>query len=287
MDIYIKTHLILEGGGMRGVYTTGVLDFFLDKSLYFHNITGVSAGACHATSYISKQRGRSLEIVLTYAQDKRYIDKMGVLKSGSIFGMDFIFHEIPDKLLPFDYDAYFESKANFHAVVTDCNTGGARYLPCGNILTTNDYVMASSSLPMVSHIVNIDGMELLDGGVADSIPIGYSLREGYEKHVLILTRTAGYRKPPNQMAWAARAKYAQYPKLCDAIEKRHIEYNRSLDLAEKLESEGSAFIIRPSGPVDIGRAETNSQKLKDLYDMGYNDGKNAYDKLITFLQSEN
>lgn len=286
MEIYGKTHLILEGGGMRGVYTTGVLDFFLEKELYFHNITGVSAGACHATSYISKQKGRSLEISLKYAGDKRYIDKMGVFKGGSIFGMDFIFHEIPDKLLPFDYDTYLESKINFHAVVTDCNTGEARYLPCGNILTMNDYVMASSSLPMVANIVKIDGMELLDGGIADSIPIGYSLRQGYEKHVLVLTRPAGYVKHANQMAWASRTKYAKYPKLCDTIESRHIEYNRSLKLAEKLEKEGSAFIIRPSSAVDIGRTETNAEKLKKLYDMGYNDAANAYDKLNIFLLKE-
>lgn len=284
MEFAQTAQLILEGGGMRGVYTCGVLDFFLDKSLRFHHIVGVSAGAGHATSYIAGQRGRSFRICRDYASDKRYIDMMGLVKRGSIFGMDFIFREIPDSLDPFDYEAYLAVQADFHAVATDCKTGAPRYLPCGNPQTLNTYVMASSSLPLVSQIVRVDGMELLDGGIADSIPIGYSLRRGFTRHVLVLTRPAGYVKEPNSMMWAARQMYHKYPKLCEAMETRHIRYNHSVGLAEKLAEEGSAFIIRPSRPVEIGRTETDPEKLQALYDMGYGDAEAAYDSLKNFLQ---
>lgn len=279
-----KTQLILEGGGMRGVYTTGVLDFFLENNLLFYNIVGVSAGACHATSYVSRQIGRSFRIAKEYSGDKRYIDKKGVITKGSLFGMDFIFREIPDELDPFDYETYAQTKTELYAVVTDCNTGEARYLLCNNPLSMNTYMKASSSLPLLAPIVNIDGMELLDGGIADSIPIGFSLKSGFSKQVLVLTRTAGYRKQPNSMMWVIRRAYHRYPKLCKTIEERYLDYNRSLDLAEKLADEGRAFIIRPSRPINFGRAETDPKKLQDLYQLGYMDAQAAYSDLQSFLK---
>jgi predicted patatin/cPLA2 family phospholipase len=283
----IKVGLVLEGGGMRGIYTAGVLDYFLDRGIMFHNIIAVSAGACNAASYISKQRGRNFRINTSYTKDKRYISLGGLLTKGSIFGMDFIFNEIPNRLDPFDYKAYEASKSHLTVVTTDCDTGLASYHNGKEMDKVNQYLRASSSIPMFAPMVDIGGKKFLDGGSAESIPILRSIEEGNSKHIVVLTRNKGYIKKPDPFQSICKIKYRRYPQLLQTIESRHERYNKSIHLLEKLEQKGDVIIIRPSRKVEIERFEKNTHKLEDLYQNGYEDAKDLYPKIYHFCRESN
>lgn len=280
-----KVGLVLEGGGMRGLYTIGVLDCLYDEEILFQNIIGVSAGACNATSYLSGQRGRNLEINTRFIHDKRYISYSGLVTRGSIFGMDFIFDEIPKRLLPYDYEAFYASGCHLTVVATDCKTGTARYLCTDGASPDeiNRMVRASSSLPLLAPTVTIDGYHLVDGGTADSIPLRYFEFQGFTKNVVILTQNAGYRKAPNTMWWACRIRYPQYPKLAQAMRDRHLHYNDTLDYVARQEKAGNAFVLRPSEPITVSRTEKDYDKLYALYQNGYEDMKRAIPALREFL----
>lgn len=275
--------LVLEGGGMRGLYTSGVLDFFMEKDLYFPYVIGVSAGACNAASYLSKQIGRSRNININYANDPRYLSYTNLVKHGSLFGMDFLFDEIPNKLVPFDCETYNKSKQRFIIVTTDCTTGKVVYFDKDNCEDILPILKASSSLPFVSPIVEYKGMKLLDGGIADPIPIRKSIDDGNTKNVVVLTRNKGYRKKPFKLKWLARRVYSKYDKLVEALVNRYKLYNQTLEYIGKLEKEGSIFVIRPSQPLDINRIERNPEKLEGLYKMGYEDAKKLYYKMEKWL----
>ncbi len=276
-------NLILEGGGMRGLYTAGVLDFFHDKKINFLDIVGVSAGACNAVSYISGQRGRNLEINAGYCKDKRYMSFSGLLTRGSIFNMDFLFGDIPNKLVPFDYKAYTNAPNRLTAVVTDCESGEALYYRIKDMSCDDVYVRASSSIPLVSPIVEADGKKLVDGGTADSIPINYSVKQGFDKHLVVLTQHNGYQKKPNKYMDLIKHRIRQYPELVAAMKNRHINYNDSLKLVHDLEKAGKAFVLCPKEPLHISRFEKNTEKLKDIYNLGYNDAAARYNDLIEFI----
>ncbi|KYH34997.1 NTE family protein RssA [Clostridium tepidiprofundi DSM 19306] len=275
--------LVLEGGGMRGVYTSGVLDYFMDENLYFPYVIGVSMGACNAASYISKQRGRNKIVNIEYVNDKRYLSYRGLLRDKSLFGMDFIFDYIPNNLTPFDFDTYINSEQKFIIVTTDCETGKPVYFNKDDDVDTLKIIRASSSLPFISQIVEIKGKKLLDGGITDSIPVKKAIEDGNEKLVVVLTRDSEYIKKPFKMKRLAKRVYSKYPNLVNAMLERHIMYNNTLEYIRELESQGKAFVIRPSHPLNVGRVERNQDKLRKLYEMGYEEAKACGSKLKEFL----
>jgi predicted patatin/cPLA2 family phospholipase len=280
----MKVELILEGGGMRGVYTAGVLDFFMDMKLKFKDITAVSAGVCIATSYVSNQRGRSLKIFTDYSKDKRYLSVSSLVKTGSAFGIDFIFRTIPDELLPFDYDEFQNSDMKMTAVCTDYKTGKAVYVLIDDLRNKLDYVIASSSLPLASKVVKVDNLELLDGGVVDPIPVKHSLDKGFDLQVLVLTRDVNYRKSKSLSNRIVATKFRRHKAFAYTLKNRHVYYNDSLDIIKELEDAKKAIVIRPSRPVFIERFEKDPIKLKQLYDLGYQDAKAKYEVIIKTCQ---
>lgn len=279
----MNTGLILEGGGMRGVYTAGVLDFFMEKDLYFKDCYAVSAGACHAISYFSKQRGRSIKVNLDYLHDKRYCSVNSLIKTGDMFGVDMIYNIIPNKLVLFDYDTYNKFDGNFYSVVTNCETGEAEYLRINDARKDIDAVRASSSLPLLSRIVEINGKKYLDGGISDSIPIRKSIEDGHEKNVVVLTRDKSYRKEKSKLLPVFKIKYKKYPKFLKAVENRYRVYNKTLDFIDEEKKKNKAFVIQPKYHVSIGRLEKDKEKLRALYKQGYNDARDCYDDLIKFI----
>ena len=276
--------LVLEGGGMRGIYTAGVLDFFMEKNLYFKDCYSVSAGACHAVSYFSKQKGRSVKINLDYINDKRYCSVNSLIKTGDLFGAEMIYDIIPNKLELYDYDAFNKYNGNFYCVVTNCKSGKPEYIKVNDMRKDTIIVRASSSLPVLSKMVKINGEEYLDGGITDSIPIKKSIEDNHEKNVVILTRDKDYRKTKPKFLRMIKRKYKGYPKLVKAIENRYKMYNDELDFIEEKRKNGEVFVIQPKKPVQISRIEKDKTKLKALYDEGYNDAKEIYEDLIKFIQ---
>ena len=279
----IEAGLVVEGGGMRGVYTAGVLDYFMEKNLYFDDCYGVSAGACHISSYVSKQIGRSIKVTLDYINDKRYCSVNSLIKTGDMFGVEMLYDLIPNKLELYDYDTFNKFKGNFYSVVTNCKTGKAEYMKIKDMKKDIIAVRASSSLPLLSRIVEINGKEYLDGGITDSIPIKKSIKDGHKKNVVILTRDKTYRKSKPKFLSFFKLKYKKYPNLVKAIENRYKMYNETLDFIEEEKAKNKVFIIQPKLPVKISRIEKDKDKLKELYDQGYEDAKEIYEDLMKFL----
>ncbi|KEH91875.1 patatin-like phospholipase family protein [Clostridium novyi] len=278
--------LVLEGGGMRGIYTSGVLDFLMEKDIYTPYVIGVSAGACNASSYVSKQKYRSRDVNLKYINDPRYIGIKNLILEKSIFGIKFLYDEVPNKLEPFDYEQFKKSNQTFMIVATNCKTGEPEYFEknqCKDILKV---IRASSSLPLVTPIVNLNGEPYLDGGISDSIPIKKAIEDGYTKNIVVLTRTKAYRKEPIKHKRIIKFKYKKYPKLVNKIFNRYKEYNETLDYIEDLEKEGKIIIIRPSKDLKVDRLEKNVDKLEALYNLGYNDAKQAYEDIKTMLKEQ-
>ncbi|NBK96695.1 MAG: patatin family protein [Erysipelotrichia bacterium] len=279
----MKVSLVLEGGGMRGLYTCGVLDFFLEKQIAFSMVVGVSAGACSACSYLSKQYGRGAAINIDYIKDKRFFSVRNLLKEGSVFGLDFIFNEIPNHLNPYDYQAFHTNPTIFYSVATNIETGEAHYKRIIDMRVDSEYIKASMSLPLISPVVEIDGLKLLDGGISDSIPIQFAMNKGYDKQVVVLTQCRSYRKGKNNLMPIIAHNYKNYPHLVNALANRHLRYNQTLTQLYQLEKEKKAFIIQPQKPVNVSRVETNKSKLVDLYKDGYEDAKAMYEQLVNFL----
>lgn len=276
--------LIVEGGGMRGVYAAGVMDFFLDKKLCFAAAYGVSAGAGHLCSFLSGQRGRAVAINLDYLGDKRYCSLHSLIRTGDLFGADMLYNIIPNQLNLYDYAAFAANPTRFFAAVTNCRTGQAEYLPILDMKRDIIKVRASSSLPMLARMVEIGGQKYLDGGMADSIPLQKSIADGNRKNVLILTQHDGYIKGPNRAMGLIAMKYRKYPGLVEATRTRHIRYNKALELIRQEKERGNAFVIQPRHPVQIGRVEKNREKLWALYEEGYADAQRCWPELQAFLQ---
>lgn len=282
----IESGLVVEGGGMRGIYTAGVLDFFMEKNIYFDDCYGVSAGACHLSSYLSKQIGRSLKVTLDYINDKRYCSINSLIKTGDMFGVEMLYNRIPNELVLYDYETFNKFKGNFYSVVTNCKTGKAEYMKIQDMKEDIVTVRASSSLPLLSRIVEINGEEYLDGGITDSIPIKKSIEDGHHKNVVILTRDKTYRKSKASFLNIFKIKYKKYPNLVKAIEDRYKMYNNTIDFIEEKRKSGEVFVIQPKEPVNISRVEKDKTKLKALYDEGYNDAKECYEDLIKFINEK-
>ncbi|UNL85895.1 patatin-like phospholipase family protein [Priestia koreensis] len=280
-----ETGLVLEGGGMRGVYTAGVLEYFMEQDLFFPYVVGVSAGACHATSYLSRQRGRNRQVNIDFVNDPRYLSWRNYLKTREMFGMNFIFNEIPTSIVPFDFTAFHNREERFVVGTTDCVTGKPAYFE--NVTDENVLMLvrASSSLPFVAPIVNFDDKQLLDGGISDPIPVRKAQLDGFEKNVIILTRNKGYRKKKSSMMWMAKRPYRQYQGLLQAMENRYQLYNETMDYIEELERQGKLFVIRPTQPLSVGRMERNPVKLQTLYEQGYEEATTQYESLIEWLKN--
>ena len=276
--------LVLEGGGMRGLFTAGVLDAFLDAKLFFSYIVGVSAGVCHGINFVAGQRGRTRDINLDNISDKRYVSLSNLLHTGSMFGMDFIFDEVPNRLYPFDYDAFSRSPAEFVSGVTDVHTGRPRYFGRGSYADINVIARASSSIPVFSPIVRYKGGEYLDGGTSDPIPVGKALADGCGRVVAVLTRDRGFTRQPEKFRRVYRRIYRGYPELARCLDTRHEVYNRARARLAALEKEGRALIVAPPEPVGIGRFERDREKLLALYDQGCGQAKRQLPALRRFME---
>lgn len=261
--------LVLEGGGMRGVFTCGVLDYFMDKDIRFPYTVGVSAGACNGLSFMSRQRGRAKYSNIDMLAKYNYIGIKHYLRKRNIMDFDLLFHEFPEHIVPYDYDAYFASPDRFEMVTANCLTGEANYFEEKTDKDrVIDIVKASSSLPIMCPIAYVDGIPMLDGGIVDSIPVERSIGQGYHKNIVILTRNRGYRKEKKDIKIPSFV-YRKYPAMRKALGNRNSLYNYQLDMVDKLEEEGKAFVIRPEEPITVDRIEKDTDKLIALYEEGY------------------
>lgn len=263
------TGLVLEGGGMRGIFTVGVLDCFMDHGIRFPYTVGVSAGASNGISYISGQRGRSRFSNIDLLKHYNYIGWRHFLRGRGYIDLDYIFYVYPERYYPFDYDAFFKAPERFEMVVSNCLTGQAEYL---EEKRDRDRLLAvckaSCTLPVLCPITYVDGVPMVDGGVCDAIPVRHALEQGCDRLVLVLTRNKGYRKADKDF-YLPGFIYHQYPALREQLRTRYRRYNETLDFIERLEREGKAIVIRPEKPLRVGRTGHDPQALADLYDEGY------------------
>lgn len=284
----VKGTIVLEGGATRGVFTSGALDYLMEKDLYLSHVIGVSAGSCNGVDYVSKQPGRTRDCMIHREKQYSYYNGMRkVLRKKSLLDMDLIFDKYPNELFPFDYETYFASEMECELVVTNCITGQAEYMrerEDGERLMR--ICRASSSMPLVSPMVNIDGIPYLDGGLADSVPVQRAATLGNEKIVLILTRNPGYRKKmtTKPVANMYRKAYKNYPELARVAIRRNFVYNRTMMQVKKLEAEGKIFVLRPTIPT-VSRMERNYDSLMHFYEHGYKSMKAQYDDLRRYLTS--
>ena len=264
-----RSGLILEGGGMRGVFTCGVLDNLMDRGIRFPYTIGVSAGACNGLSYMSGQRGRAKFSTIDLLAQYNYISIKHLILKGNIMDFDLLFHTFPEQIIPYHYDIFAACDERYEMVTTSCHTGQACYFDEKQSPTRIiDIVKASSSLPFVSPISYVDGHPMLDGGIADSIPVLRAHSLGFDNNLVVLTRNKGYRKP-QKPTFVPPLIYRKYPKLREAIRQRNELYNQQIELVERLESEGKLTVLRPQKPISVDRMERDTQKLINLYDEGY------------------
>lgn len=278
MQIDRKTALVLEGGGMRGVFTSGVLDAFMKHDLTFPYIVAVSAGACNGMSYVSHQPRRARISNIDYLARYKYIGLRHLVTQGCIFDRELLYDKFPNQYLPFDFDTFFSSPMTFEMVTTNCLTGQPMYLSeRHDRLRALDIVRASSSLPYVSKIVDVDGIPMLDGGIVDSIPLQHAIDMGHPTNVLVLTRNRGCRDTGKDMK-IPRFIYRKYPRLRVVLSRRLAAYNAQLEYVERMEDEGRVICIRPERPMEVDRIEKDIAKLERLYEEGFAIGERFCEK---------
>lgn len=278
--------LVLEGGGMRGVFTCGVLDYFMDNDIRFPYAVGVSAGACNGLSFMSRQRGRAKFSNIDLLGKYKYIGIKHYIKKRNIMDFDLLFHEFPENIIPYDYDAYFASPDRFEMVTSNCLTGEAEYYEeKRNKERVIDIAKASSSLPLLCPIAYVDDIPMLDGGICDSIPVERAMQQGYTKNIVVLTRNKGYRKESKDIKVPSFI-YRKYPAMRQALGNRNSLYNAQLDLVDRLEEEGRIIVIRPIKPITVDRIEKDIDKLTALYEEGYECGKSIRNADFAEIKSE-
>lgn len=280
----MKIGMVLEGGGMRGLYTSAILDYFLDTGLEVDGIVTVSAGALFGINYVSKDQYRALRYNLNYIQDKRYISYHSLLTTGNIINKDFAFDRLPYQLDPLDNETFKSSDTDFYVTVTNLHTGQAEYFNLEDGYKQIELLRASSALPFVSQPVKYGGKEYLDGGVADSIPYKKALELGYDKLIVILTQPIQYRKSKPH-SWIIDLFYRRFPNFSTTLKKRYLNYNTAVEDLIEMEKEGKVFIIRPTRPLDLDRLENNPQKLLDAYMLGLKNIQAIYPDLIKYLKA--
>lgn len=279
-----KTGLILEGGGLRGVFTAGVVDLFIEKGVEFDLLIGVSAGACHGCSFLSKQRGRAYAVTVDYLDDKEFLSLGNFLKTGDLFGPDMLYGKIPKELYPIDNETFLKGKTEFYAAVTNCITGEAEFKKVNDLLDDIECVHASGSLPLAAREVYLEGTPYLDGGIADSVPVRQAEKMGCGKNVVVLTQPKGFRLKKSRALSFVRAAYKNYPKMVETLSNRHTIYNETLDYIESLEAQGKIFVIRPEIPLKIKTAEKNRGKLKNAYTHGYETAEKLYGDMEKYMK---
>lgn len=280
----MKTGLVLEGGAMRGMFTAGVIDVFLENNITVDTTVGVSAGAVFGCNFKSRQIGRVIRYNKKYSRDPRYVSFRSFIKTGDLYGEEFCYHELPNNLDPFDTKTYAENPMDFYAVCTDINTGKPIYHLCKTGTDSDlQWMRASASMPLASRIVSADGYEMLDGGISDSIPVSWIMSQGCEKAVVVLTQHKGYRKKKNSMLPLIKAVYKKYPKLIEALENRHVFYNAELDRIAGLERRGKILVIRPDEPIKISRTEKDPEKLEAVYQLGRKIASEKLNEIKEFL----
>ncbi len=279
----MRTGLVLEGGAMRGMYTAGVLDVLMEHGIQADGVVGVSAGAVFGCNYISHQIGRTIRYNTKYCKDPRYGDFRSLFRSGNIYEEEFCYHELPERLDPFDWETYRNSPVEFYVTCTDVDTGRAVYHRCTGQREDLRWMQASASMPFVSRIVEIGGRRLLDGGISDSIPVDWFRSIGFEKNLVVLTRPRGYRKRPPKAMPILRYMIRRYPALVAAMKTRHIRYNRTLKRLSELEKAGLALVLRPSRTIRVSKLERHPGKLKALYKLGRKDTERRLKEIQSFF----
>ena len=279
----MKTLLILEGGGLRGIYTAGVLDAFMKNKIKVDTVIGVSAGALFGINYLSNQRGRVIRYNLDNIKNKNYMGISSLIRTGNIMNKDFCFDKLIYETDPFDFDTFNKSKTDFYCVVTNVVTGKPEYIKIDDIENQLEYLRASGSMPVVSRIVHIRGKEYLDGGISDSVPIKWGLKNGYKKIIVVETRPKDYRKKKHNNFLFKRF-YKNYPKFVETYSNRYKVYNKTKEYIELLEKEKRVFVIRPSELVKISRIEKNKDKIQEMYRLGMKDANNKLKDLKKYLK---
>ena len=279
----MKTLLILEGGGLRGIYTAGVLDTFMKNNIKVDCVIGVSAGALFGINYLSNQKGRALRYNLENVGNKNYMGISSWIRTGNIMNKDFCFDKLIYETDPFDFDTFNKSKTDFYAVVTNVVTGKAEYIKIDDIENQLEYLRAGGSIPVVSKIVHIKGKKYLDGGVADSVPIKWGLKKKKKKIIVVETRPKEYRKKKSNNLLFKRV-YRKYPKFVETYNNRYKVYNKTKEYIERLEEEKRVFVIRPSEIVKISRIEKNKDKIQEMYRLGMRDANNKLKDLKKYLK---
>ncbi|MBQ9133533.1 MAG: patatin family protein [Clostridia bacterium] len=281
----MKTGLILEGGAMRGMFTAGVIDVMMENGIEPDGAVGVSAGAAFGCNYKSRQIGRAIRYNMRFCKDRRYGGMYSLLTSGNLYNTDFCYGEVPLKHDVFDFETYKNNPMEFYVVCTDVETGEAVYRRYDSFEDHGfEWIRASASMPLVSQIVEIDGQKLLDGGIADSIPIRFFERAGYDRNIIVLTQPAGYVKKKNALLPLMKLVYRKYPKLIAAIANRHLMYNETLAYIAEKEKRGELLVIRPETKLPIGRVEKDPEKLREIYNIGRAVAEKQLDAIQTFLE---
>lgn len=278
----MKTGLVLEGGGCRGIYVAGVLDVFMEQGVSVDGVIGNSAGAIHGCSFMSGQHGRSIRYYKKYSGDYRFMSFRNWMKTGNLVDTEFSYHELPEKLDVYDYDAFLRNPIPFYVVVTNLETGKAEYLQVTDMLEQIDYIRASASLPYFSQIVELNGKKYLDGGCSDGIPVLAFREMGFEKNIVVLTQPADYRKKP-EFSHLAKIVYRKYPAFAEALAKRYLSYNQTADAIRDLERRGEIFVIRPDAPLDIARIEKDPANVERVYNIGRQDALACMERLKSWM----
>ena len=280
----MKTGLVLEGGAMRGLFTAGIIDVLMENNIKFNGAIGVSAGAAFGCNYKSGQIGRVIRYSKRFANNKKYASLWSLLTTGDYFGAEYAYHFIPNKLDIVDFETFHNNPMEFWAVATNVGSGKAVYRQ----LNTLDYeelefVRASASMPLVSNIVKLNGQRLLDGGVADSIPLAFFQKQGYQRNVVVLTQPKGYRKQPNKLMPLMHLQLHRHPKMLKALAERHIMYNKEVDLVLQEERKGNVFVLQPQIKLTIGHTSHNPKKMQETYEHGRKVATEELEKLKQFL----
>lgn len=277
--------LVLEGGGMRGAYTAGVLDVLHDQGFKFGGYAGTSAGATHLCNYLSEQRDRNFRLDTIHSQDKRYMSLGNWLRTGNYFDLKFCYHTVPEEIDPFDFETFKKNAAesDFYAAASNVETGSAEHLLVRDLRTQMDAIRASSSLALASSLVEYEGKKMFDGNTADSIPFEFMDSIGFKKQVVIVTRPKGYKKSANSLLPLYKLVYRKYPKFIEAVGNRHVRYNKCLTTLAQWEKQGRSFVFRPSVNMKINRVEKDASKITALYALGVKDAKDQLENLKRFL----
>lgn len=280
----MKKGLVLEGGAMRGMFTCGVIDVMMENNISFDGLSGVSAGAIFGCNYKSKQIGRGLRYNKKYGKDPRYCSIWSLLTTGDLYGEKFCYHEVMDVLDPIDKKTFEENTIDFYIVATDIENAVPRYYNCKTINDKSvSWIRASASMPLVSNVVKIDDYKLLDGGITDSIPYRIMEENGYDRNVIVLTQDFNFIKKQTSLLPIIKIILRKYPKLVEAMAKRHIMYNKQIEEIKEKERKGEVLVIRPDVPLNISRTENNPNELERVYQIGRSIATKSIDKIKGFL----